>query len=149
MPGRVKYRLRTAGLRHPERAVIMLSQRAIFSIHADLGEIRHFGQTPYGERRVIDISGNGVNNDGRDDAAARDDAVAAGVTVNGLPILDLVPELDRYYARAVIGGPRAFLVVARDIASFAEAVRRKLVIEIATNGASRRQGYDARAKGHA
>lgn len=106
------------------------------AIDASLGLL---ARAPYAaERRVIDISGNGVNNDGRDDAAARDDAVAAGITVNGLPILDLVPELDRYYARTVIGGPRAFLVVARDIASFAEAVRRKLVIEIATAARSRR-----------
>lgn len=96
-------------------------------------------RAPYAaSRQVIDVSGNGVNNDGRDAAAARDDAVAAGITVNGLPILDVAPDLDGYYAQAVIGGPRAFLVVARDIASFAEAVRRKLVVEIAAAGESAR-----------
>jgi hypothetical protein len=82
-------------------------------------------------RRVVDVSGNGENNDGRPVTAARDDAVAAGVTINGLPILDAVRDLDAYYARAVIGGPRAFMVVARDIESFGRAVLRKLVIEVA------------------
>jgi len=89
-------------------------------------------QAPYvARRRVIDISGNGPNNDGRPAVEARDDAVAAGVTVNGLPMLDAVGDLDDYYARNVIGGPAAFMVVARDRNSFAQAVLRKLVIEIA------------------
>jgi len=83
-------------------------------------------------RRVIDVSGNGANNDGRPAAEARDDAVAAGITVNGLPILDVDAELDTYYANDVIGGDRAFLTVARDLASFSEAALRKLVTEIAT-----------------
>ena len=80
---------------------------------------------------MIDVSGNGPNNDGRRVAEARDDAVAAGVTVNGLPILDAHRDLDAYYAEHVVGGPRAFVMVARDPASFAEAVLRKLVAEIA------------------
>ncbi|WP_372622402.1 DUF1194 domain-containing protein [Falsiroseomonas sp.] len=82
-------------------------------------------------RRIIDISGNGPNNDGRSAAEARDDAVAAGVTVNGLPILDAHRNLDAYFAQSVIGGPRAFMVVARDAASFSQAILRKLVAEIA------------------
>ncbi len=83
------------------------------------------------ERRVIDISGNGENNDGRPPGEARDAAVQAGVTVNGLPILDAAPSLDRYFAENVIGGPGAFLTVAQDLESFAGAIRRKLVAEIA------------------
>jgi len=83
------------------------------------------------QRRVIDISGDGSNNDGREVTAARDDAVAAGVTVNGLPIIEVEPGLDDYYRRNVIGGPGAFVVVARDIDAFAEAVLRKLLVEVA------------------
>jgi hypothetical protein len=83
------------------------------------------------QRRVIDISGDGSNNDGRDMTAARDDAVAAGITVNGLPIVEVEPRLDDYYRRNVIGGPGAFVVVARNIDAFAEAVLRKLMVEVA------------------
>jgi hypothetical protein len=82
-------------------------------------------------RRVIDVSGNGPNNDGRSVAEARDDAVAAGVTVNGLPILDQHKDLDAYYAANVVSGPRAFVMVARDLASFAAAVEKRLITEIA------------------
>src|SRR5436305_3016140 len=56
-------------------------------------------------RRVIDISGDGANNRGRPASAARDEAVHAGVGINGLPILTLEPDLDRYYEQNVIGGP--------------------------------------------
>ena len=59
MPGGVKYRGRTAGMR-VEAAAVMLSQTPIFTIHAELADIRHFGQTPYGERRVIDILGGRI-----------------------------------------------------------------------------------------
>jgi hypothetical protein len=83
------------------------------------------------QRRVIDVSGDGSNNDGRDVTAARDDAVAAGVTVNGLPIVEVEPGLDDYYRQNVIGGAGAFVVVARDIDAFAEAVLRKLLVEVA------------------
>jgi uncharacterized protein DUF1194 len=82
-------------------------------------------------RRVIDVSGDGANNRGRPAAAARDEAVAAGVGINGLPILALEPDLDRYYEQNVIGGPGAFMVVAHSYETFADAVRRKLIIEIA------------------
>ncbi|MBX6741237.1 MAG: DUF1194 domain-containing protein [Acetobacteraceae bacterium] len=100
---------------------------------------RLLAQAPWAAaRRVVDISGNGRNNDGRPAAAARDDAAAAGITVNGLPILDSEHGLDAYYAEEVIGGPDAFLVVARDLGSFAEAIRRKLVREIAAAPANGR-----------
>lgn len=83
------------------------------------------------DRRVIDVSGDGNNNRGRPAQQARDDAVAAGVSINGLPILALEPELDRYYESNVIGGPNAFVVAAQSYESFADAVRRKLILEIA------------------
>jgi hypothetical protein len=99
---------------------------------------RLLAQAPYmAARRVIDISGNGQNNDGRPAIAARDDALAGGVTINGLPILDAVRDLDTYYAENVIGGPGAFMVVARDLDSFSQAILKKLVTEIATAPATR------------
>ena len=61
MPGRVKYRGRAAAMRRKDRAVIMISQAPIFTIHAELADIRHFGTTPYGERRVVDILGGRVD----------------------------------------------------------------------------------------
>jgi Protein of unknown function (DUF1194) len=91
-------------------------------------------QSPYhGPRRVIDISGDGPNNRGRPASLARDDALRAGVSINGLPILALDPLLDRYYENNVIGGPRAFVIAAQSYATFAAAIRRKLIIEISMN----------------
>jgi hypothetical protein len=85
----------------------------------------------HGLKRVIDISGDGSNNRGRDVVSARDDAVRAGVIINGLPILSLEPDLDRYYFNRVIGGPGSFVVAAANYETFAEAVLRKLILEIA------------------
>lgn len=82
-------------------------------------------------RRVIDISGDGPNNDGPPPGTARDAALSAGITINGLPILEVDPHLDSYYRSQVIGGPNAFLLVARNRVRFAEALLRKLLIEIA------------------
>ena len=91
------------------------------------------------ERRVIDISGDGPNNSGDFVTHARDKALRAGVTINGLPIVNdrpspwgrmPMPNLDLYYRKCVIGGRRAFLVVANDFKSFGRAIRRKLILEI-------------------
>ena len=82
-------------------------------------------------RRTIDVSGDGINNSGRPPTDARDDAVQAGTTINGLPILTDFPTLDRYYAEDVIGGPGAFVVPARDFDSFAAAILDKLIREVA------------------
>jgi len=93
-----------------------------------------------GLRRVIDVSGDGYNNRGRPVQLARDQAVAAGITINGLPIVNdrLNPwggrppaNLDRYYEELVIGGPGAFIVVAEDYTAFASAILSKLLLEIA------------------
>lgn len=84
-----------------------------------------------GARRVIDVSGDGANNRGRMATAARDDAVQAGASINGLPILALEPALDRYYWDNVVGGPGAFVIAAEAYEDFADAVLKKLVIEIA------------------
>jgi hypothetical protein len=88
--------------------------------------------SPYkGARRIIDISGDGPNNRGRPVTVARDEAVAAQIGINGLPILALDPNLDKYYEDNVIGGPGAFVVAAKDYETFAEAILKKLVTEIA------------------
>ena len=82
-------------------------------------------------RHVIDISGDGRDNDGdRDVTEARDDAVAAGITINGLPILGVEEELDRYYQDNVIGGSDAFMIAADDFTSFGNAILHKLVREV-------------------
>ena len=86
-----------------------------------------------GLKRVIDVSGDGSNNNGRPVTQARDDAVAKGIIVNGLPILSLEPYLDRYYYDNVIGGPGSFMVPAESYETFAAAVLRKLILEIAAN----------------
>jgi hypothetical protein len=95
--------------------------------------VKLFSQCGYrATRRVIDVSGDGRDNDGdRDVTVARDDAVAAGITVNGLPILEVEEELDRYYRENVIGGPDAFMIAADDFESFGKAILQKLVSEIA------------------
>jgi hypothetical protein len=84
-------------------------------------------------RRVIDVSGDGSNNSGRSVTLARDEAVSAGVGINGLPILSGEPDLDHYYRDYVIGGPGAFMVPATSYETFAEAIIKKLITEIAAN----------------
>jgi hypothetical protein len=94
-----------------------------------------FGSDPFsGGRRVIDISGDGRNNRGRQAAEARDDAVRAGVSINGLPILAIEPDLEEFYRDNVIGGPGAFVIAAASFASFADAILKKLIIEISDGG---------------
>ena len=89
---------------------------------------------PYrGLKRVIDISGDGANNRGRDVREARDEAVRAGIIINGLPIVSLEYDLDKYYFDNVIGGPGSFIVPADSCDNFGQAVLRKLVLEIAMN----------------
>jgi hypothetical protein len=94
-----------------------------------------FARSPFGgERRVIDISGDGANNSGRPVDEARDDAVDAGVVINGLPILNIEPNLDVHYREHVIGGSGAFMVAISSYDSFADAILRKLISEIAAAG---------------
>ncbi|MFC0241976.1 DUF1194 domain-containing protein [Rhodopseudomonas telluris] len=99
-----------------------------------------FDQNPYhGLRRVIDISGDGPNNNGEPVTMARDAAVEKGVVINGLPIMVKEPSystmdienLDYYYEDCVIGGPGAFVVTIKSRDKFKEAIRTKLVMEVA------------------
>lgn len=92
-----------------------------------------------GLRRVIDVSGDGANNQGSPVTLARDDALAKNVTINGLPIMLKRPNaatmdienLDSYYEDCVIGGPGAFVIPIRERERFREATRTKLVLEVA------------------
>lgn len=94
----------------------------------------------FAERQVIDISGDGPNNSGTRVDEARDRAIAAGLVINALPILNERPspygfpkldDLDVYYEECVVGGDGAFVIVAKGITSFAAAVRRKMILEVA------------------
>jgi hypothetical protein len=94
-------------------------------------------------RRTIDVSGDGTNNAGRDAKLARDEALAKGITINGLVILSEHPlpwnpehtnppgGLDNYYRENVTGGPGSFVTVAQDFKSFGQAILHKLIAEIA------------------
>jgi Protein of unknown function (DUF1194) len=92
-----------------------------------------------GLRRVVDVSGDGPNNSGPLVVPQRDDLVAAGITINGLPLMLNRPNsfsmditnLDIYYEDCVIGGPGAFVIPVRDRAQFKEAIRTKLIMEVA------------------
>ncbi len=98
-----------------------------------------------GVRRTIDVSGDGTNNSGRDVTLARDEALAKGVTINGLVILSDSPlpwnpehtnppgGLDGYYRNNVIGGGGAFVMVAENHNSFGQAIVKKMIAEIAFN----------------
>ena len=99
-----------------------------------------------GDRRVINVSGDGSNNRGRPAADARDEAVKAGVVINGLPILSVEPDLDDWYRDNVIGGPGAFLVVAQNFDAFADAIVHKLINEIAGRQPDRFAVAPAKAK---
>jgi len=101
-------------------------------------------RAPYqSARRIIDISGDGTNNSGRDVTVARDQALAKGITINGLVILSTEPlawnpehtnppgGLAEYYKRNVVGGTGAFVIVAQDFESFGQAIINKLIGEVA------------------
>jgi hypothetical protein len=99
-----------------------------------------FDDSPYhGLRRVIDISGDGPNNNGPPVTIARDEALSKGIVINGLPIMVKEPSystmdidnLDFYYEDCVIGGPGSFVVSIKDREKFKEAIRTKLLLEVA------------------
>ncbi|QWG11997.1 DUF1194 domain-containing protein [Bradyrhizobium sediminis] len=106
-----------------------------------------FEENPHrGLRRVIDISGDGPNNNGSPVTAARDAALEKGIIINGLPIMVKEPSystmdidhLDFYYEDCVIGGPGSFVVTIKERDKFKEAIRTKLVLEVAGRTPERR-----------
>lgn len=135
------------------------SEEASYAFAASLqnGSPRHFRRTSIsgaisfsaslfdendfeGVRKIIDVSGDGPNNQGPPVVQARDAAVEAGITINGLPLMTnspnsgigyAIPNLDVYFAECVIGGGLAFVIPVRSWEEFPEAVRRKLVLELA------------------
>ena len=129
-------------------AVILAAPRSFIGRTSISGAIdfameRFAAAQPHSNRRIIDISGDGTNNSGRPVTDARDQAVAEGVTINGLAIVNDKPNpgyafhtqppggLPEWYRQNVIGGPGAFLRVIEDFHSFADAMTNKLVSEIA------------------
>ena len=106
--------------------------------------VAQFARAPFvAERQTIDVSGDGTNNAGHDITKARDDALALGITINGLVILSERPlpwnpehtnppgGLAHYYRTNVIGGPGSFVLEAKDFNSFGQAIIKKLIAEIA------------------
>ena len=110
-----------------------------------------FAAAPFkAPRQVIDVSGDGTNNAGRDVTAARDEVAAKGIVINGLVILSTNQVLfnaehtnppgglEKYYRDNVIGGPGAFVMVAENFEAFGKAIVKKLIAEIATAPAGRK-----------
>ncbi len=120
------------------------------------GAIRYaiplFGRSPYeAERKVLDISGDGSNNDGGLVTLTRHEALKERIVINGLPIINGRPnpfgfpaedDLDRYYLHCVTGGPRSFVEVAHSFEDFPRAVRKKLLQEVADIGPRPDMGHD-------
>lgn len=120
------------------------------------GAIRYaiplFGRSPYEtERKVLDISGDGSNNDGGLVTDLRHDALKERIVINGLPVMNDRPnpygfpsetDLDRYYLHCVVGGPRSFVEVAVNFEDFPRAVRKKLLQEVAGIGPRPEFGHD-------
>ena len=124
-------------------APISISRRTSIS-----GAIRYaiplFARGPFeAERRVLDISGDGSNNDGGLVTDHRHEALKERIVINGLPIMNDRPipfgfpsetDLDKYYLHCVTGGPRSFVEVANSFEDFPRAVRKKLLQEVADRG---------------
>jgi hypothetical protein len=127
------HRLADAIATAPRRTHFLTSISAAMDFAA-----QQFGQGFEGTRRVIDITGDRINNAGRAVPLARQAALDQGIVINGLAVLDRVPSaaqgaqsLEEYYREEVIGGPGAFLVVAEGFEAFEAAMRRKIIREIA------------------
>ena len=117
--------------------------RTSISAAIDYSLERLAAASPQAEKRIIDVSGDGTNNSGRPVTEARDQAVASGVTINGLAIINTQANpgyafhtqppggLPKYFEENVIGGSGAFLFTVDNFGTFAEAITRKLVTEIA------------------
>lgn len=136
--------------RRLSNAPISIARRTSIS-----GAIRYaiplFGRNPYDpNRKVLDISGDGSNNDGGLVTDMRHEALKERIVINGLPIMNDRPnpfgfpnetDLDRYYLHCVTGGPRSFVEVAKNFEDFPRAVRKKLLQEVADRGP--RSDFDA------
>lgn len=141
-----------------ERVVRQLTAKPPNSARrTSISSVLEFGSDLFAEsafrstKRVIDISGDGPNNQGPPVELIRDGVVAQGITINGLPLMTNggfgsaydVEDLDRYYTDCVIGGPGAFMIPVNDWAQFPEAIRRKLVLELAGPDSPQRAAEEA------
>lgn len=129
---------------HPPNSARRTSISSALSFAADM-----FAESPHrGMKRVIDVSGDGPNNQGELVLPARDALTERGITINGLPLMTGggyssvydITDLDLYYRDCVIGGPGAFMIPVNDWSQFPEAVRRKLVLELAGGPVDERHG---------
>jgi hypothetical protein len=123
-----------------------------------VGMLAESGLNP--SRRTIDVCGDGTNNAGREVSAARDDALAAGITINGLAIINEHPVswtfahvqppggLQNYYRENVTGGPGSFVLEVHDFKAFGDAMTRKLVAEIASGPARSRLANETQEDQH-
>ena len=117
---------------------IAARQQRLYTGSTGVGSALTFGERTIrtnrfdGRRKTIDVSGDGVNNSGPLPEFVRDRVVEAGVTINGLAILNESPFLDRYYERLVIGGPGSFVMSVAKYEQVVEALRNKLIREIAS-----------------
>ncbi len=129
-------------LRTPVRRASRTSISGAINYAMPLFEVNQY----HGLRRVIDISGDGPNNNGMPVTVARDTALEKGIVINGLPIMVKEPSystmdienLDYYYEDCVIGGPGSFVVPIKNRDKFREAIRTKLVMEVAGRMPERR-----------
>jgi hypothetical protein len=120
---------------HPPRRLYRTSISSALDFAVPLFEHNDYR----GIKRVIDVSGDGSNNQGRPVTEARDDALAQGITINGLPIMlnrpnmgfPEVEPLDAYYSQCVVGGPAAFVIPVRERHQFVDAVKTKILLEVA------------------
>ena len=121
---------------NPPNSARRTSISAALEFGGDLFAESHFQS----QKRVIDISGDGPNNQGAPVTGIRDSLIQQGITINGLPLMTNgglssaydVADLDSYYTNCVIGGPGAFMVPVNEWEQFPEAIRRKLVLELAS-----------------
>lgn len=129
---------------HPPNSARRTSISSALSFAADM-----FAESPHrGMKRVVDVSGDGPNNQGEFVLPARAALTERGITINGLPLMTGggystvydINDLDLYYRDCVIGGPGAFMIPVNDWSQFPEAVRRKLVLELAGGPVDERHG---------
>ena len=93
--------------------------------------VRHFDRLRIqSKRRVIDVSGDGEDNEDGDINGSRDEAISRGITINGLPIISGSGSIQSYYDQNVIGGPGHFLVPAANVLDFQRAIKEKLLREL-------------------
>jgi Protein of unknown function (DUF1194) len=129
---------RTQGRRTSVSGALELGSLLIESIETDI----------IATRKVIDVSGDGPNNDGHSMKEVHDRVIAQGIVVNGLPVMDdnangYFPDLDKYYAACVAGGRGSFVVAVHNYKDFSAAMRHKLILEISQNETQTKQAKNA------